>query len=160
MQLMNKTYLPTLFVFATALILTACTTPPYVEPKGGKTAEMVVRIRPARGTLYYLNTYENAESCSGEQTIISDANRISVSKFQFATDKLTTLRYMEMRGSVSCFLSFSFYGKSEHVYALDTVTTTGLCSVRLWDASNMKTLEPVSIIDRKLGENACPNFKR
>ncbi|MBC3920181.1 hypothetical protein H8L32_22145 [Undibacterium sp. CY18W] len=156
---MNKNILTSLPVLAVTLILGACTTPPYVEPQSGNTAEMVVRIQPARGTLFYLNTYDNAESCSGEKTVVSDANRISISKFKFATEKLTTLKYTEMQERSSCTMNISFYGKAKHVYLLNTVTTTGKCSLKLWDATDMKTLVPTPIISRDNGENACPNFK-
>lgn len=156
---MNKTTLSSLSVLAITLILGACTTPPYVEPQSGNTAEMVVRIQPARGTLFYLNTYDNAESCSGEKTIVSDTNRISVSKFKFATEKLTTLQYMEMLGGASCIMKFSFFGKANHVYVLDSQTTPGKCSIKLRDATDMKTLVPVPTIDRYNGDNVCPNFK-
>ncbi|MBC3910443.1 MULTISPECIES: hypothetical protein [Undibacterium] len=158
--MMKKTFISALCALAASLMLSGCLNAPYIEPQNGQTAEMVVRISPARKTLFYLNNYENAETCSGEQGIISDANRISISKFKFAADKLTTLRYVEMQGSVSCSMKFSFFGKANHVYALDSVTTTGNCSVRLWDATDMKTLVPVAIISRDKGQNACPNFKR
>ncbi|MFZ6768375.1 hypothetical protein ACO0LM_15030 [Undibacterium sp. Di26W] len=157
---MEKIFKPSLLIIVAALILGACTTPPYVEPRSGNTAEMVVRMRPALGTLFYLNTYENAESCSGEQSIVSDKNKIIVSKIKVAAEKLTTLRYVEMNNRASCSIRFSFFGKTDHVYVLDTVTTTGHCNVKLWDKTDMKTPLPVSMIYRDSGENTCPYFKQ
>jgi hypothetical protein len=49
--------------------------------------------------------------------------------------------------------------ENQHVYVLDTATTTGKCNLRLWDTTDMKTLVITPIINWDNGANTSPNFK-
>ena len=154
----NKTSLRFALIAGLAGMLSACAMAPYVEPKSGKTAEMLVRIVPAHGTLFYLSTYDDAQSCSGEKQMIGDSNRINVSKFILAADKLVTLRYVETQGNANCSMRFSFMAKSDHIYVLDGATKPGRCTAKLLDGTSLQQLVPVPIANRNADDNRCPGM--
>ena len=144
-----------------AVVLTsACVTAPYVAPQSGPVADLAIRIRPAQGTGFNLYIYDNPESCSGAKTVIDDAGKINISATKLAADKLTTFAYSEVIGNTSCHINFSFFPNADHVYVLDTVTGRNSCTVRVVDATDLKKLFAVPVINRTVNGAMCAPLKK
>ncbi|MBI3729718.1 MAG: hypothetical protein HY254_15475 [Burkholderiales bacterium] len=157
---MEKTYIPSLLMTGLALIVSACVTAPYVAPQNGAVADLAIRIKPAQGTGFNLYIYDNAESCSGAKTVIDDAGKVSISATKLVADKLTTFGYSEVMGNTSCNINFSFFPNADHIYVLDTVTGRHRCSVRIVDATDIKKMFAVPMINRTVNGAMCAPLKK
>ena len=143
-----------------ALTLSACVTAPYVAPQSGATAELAVRIAAVKGTSFNLYVYDDAESCSGAKTIIDDAGKTNISATKLPADKLITFGYSEHMGNTSCKVNFSFFPIADHMYVLDTATGRGSCSARIVDATDVKKMFAVPLINRTVKGALCAPLKK
>ncbi|MES2037943.1 MAG: hypothetical protein V4495_08905 [Pseudomonadota bacterium] len=150
-----------LALLAVSLLSAACvTTAPYIPPQSGAVVDLAVRIAPVKGTGFNLYVYDDAESCSGAKTIIDDAGKTNISATKLPADKLTTFGYSEMMGNTSCKVNFSFFPIADHKYVLDTVTGRGSCSARIVDATDVKKMFAVPLINRTVKGALCAPLKK
>lgn len=156
---MKKTYIP--FVMGSlTLCLSACVSTPYVPPQSGAVADLAIRIKPGQGTSFNLYIYEDAESCSGAKTIVDDAGKVSISATKLVADKLTTFAYYEVIGNTSCKVNFSFFPRADHIYVLDTATGRGGCRARIVDATDVKKMFNVALVNRTVNGAMCAPLKK
>ncbi len=157
---MKRPYIPWLLVTCFALILSACVTTPYVAPQSGAVAELAVRITTPKGTGIKLYIYDDAETCSGAKTIIDDAGKTNITATKLPAGKLTTFGYDEVMGASSCKVNFSFFPIADHVYVLDTLTGRRACTTRIVDATDVKNVFSVPLINRTVNGAMCAPLKK
>jgi len=157
-----KTQIPNILaLLAVSLLSAACvTTAPYLAPQSGAVVDLAVRIAPVKGTSFNLYIYDDAESCSGAKTILDDAGKTNISATKLQADKLTTFGYSEMMGNTSCKVNFSFFPIADHMYVLDTVTGRGSCRARIVDATDVKKMFAVPLINRTVNGAMCAPLKK
>ncbi|MFZ6658478.1 hypothetical protein [Undibacterium sp. TJN19] len=160
----GKTYMKpgmllSLVVLSTVLT-SGCVTTPYVAPQSGLLADLAIRIVPTKGTSFTLSIYDNAETCSGAKTMVDDAGKVSISATKLAANKITTFSYYEVQGNLACNVNFSFLPVAGHTYVLDTETGRNRCSYRIVDATDLKRLISVPVIQRTVSGTACAPLKK
>ncbi|MFZ6658477.1 hypothetical protein [Undibacterium sp. TJN19] len=152
---MNKISLRFAMIVGLAGMLCACAMAPYVEPQGGDVADIVMRISPALMTKYTLVIYDDAYTCTGEKQLVSDSYRSNVSATRVVAEKLVTFGYSEIQGRNSCQMNISFTPKANHVYAFDSTTKPGRCTVKVIDATDINQQVAVGTVNRTVDKFKC-----
>lgn len=123
-------------LFLIAILLAGCTTPHYVPPRSGDTAVLGITADIPYGTVM-LSTYENGDTCTGEQVMIENESwsRLKKTKTRIPAGVAFSFRMLLLVPGASCNVVVTFDPMVGRTYEARIGHDTRRCHIQMLDTT-------------------------